>query len=438
MKLRIAALFLAAVLLVPALAANSQAPSETERYLASYREAAMLIKDNALFASGKSLAELLTASLGMSRTWNPAPIPEFKGKDNEQLGAAVRYLKPIFEATEGQPDIQRQIFFVLLYGFLRGLDPYAIPLSPVPINSDPAQDISLPAFIKNFGLSEWGDGVITAEDDGHDYWVIGTIPGSPSAAIDLRYGDQVMAINGYSMVPYDEASEFKALQESMASGKITYLFRRFDKTFTVEIPFRTRQTPLVTGTLLSGTVAYIRIPGFSFGVGFEFMQLLKDLVNQGAKAVILDLRSNGGGSVLDAKIVMSVFKQGSLWQTRYRRSISTETSLPVGMTFDGPLAILLDDNSASAAEVTPFALRDRARLFGQNSDHTYGKGIGQQLYGLQNGWYYYFTNAQIFDFTGYSYHGVGVKVDEVVKVRESDSDSVARNAALRWILTQIK
>jgi len=439
MKLRtLTALLLVAFLLAPAFRANGQTPSETERYLASYREAAMLVKDNALFASGKSLGQLLTASLGMIRAWGAGPIPEFTGKDSQQLEAAVRHLAPVFQSFENQPDTQRQIFFLLLYGFLRDLDAYAVPLSPVPIDPDPAKDVSLPKFLASFGLTEWGDGVITTEDQDHNYWVVGGMPGTPAASLDLRYGDQVMAINGYSMVPYDEAGEFKALQESIASGKITYVLRRFDKTFTLEIPFLSRRNPIVSGTLLSGQVAYVRIPAFGAGVGFEFLAVLKDLVAKGAKAVILDLRGNGGGLLMDAKIVMSVFKQGNLWQTRYRKGIVTETSLPVGMKFDGPLAILLDDNSASAAEVTPFVLRDRARLFGQNFDHTYGKGIGQQLYGLQNGWDYNFTNAQIFDFTGYSYHGVGVKVDEVVSVPEGKSENLVRDRALQWILKQIK
>jgi len=219
------------------------------------------------------------------------------------------------------------------------------------------------------------------------------------------------------------------------------VIRRFDRTLTVEVAFRTREKPLVTAELLENKVAYIRIPSFDAGTGFETLALLSTLFEKGAKAVLLDFRSNSGGLSMEATLIASIFKQGNFMQRRYRRGVVTERGFPVGLTFAGPLAILLDKDSASASEVIPFILKGQARLFGENATETFGKGIGQSLYGLSNGWYYLFTVSQFYDFNGKTYHGVGVTVHETIKTtdaeRAGDKDP-ARDHVVKWLLTQIK
>lgn len=420
------------------------AESAVESYLSSYREAVMLVQQNAWEARGTPLSQLLTSSLDMLGAGASGPIPSFAGKDTDQINAAVRYLRPIFESLGGDANKERRTFYVLLYGLLRGIDHYAMPFPPVPLDeNDPSRDVSFPKFLRDLGLTEFGDGVISFESDDHLYWVLGVVPDSPAAGFDLRYGDQILTMNGRSMEPYSEANEYLATREAIANGKTAYTFRRFDKTFTLEIPFRRRANPLVKGQLLKGAIAYIAMPPFEAGVGIETVDLLKDLIAKGAKGVILDFRSNPGGLLTDAKIVMSIFKQGNLFQFKYRGAVATERSVPTELTFEGPLAILVDRESASAPEFITYALRSRARIFSQDA-YTYGKGIAQNVFGLANGWYYQFTVGQIYGFDGNSYHGQGIPPDELVQIRRngkdeaSASDDPVADRAIEWLLSQIK
>lgn len=415
-------------------AASGQTVNATEAYLSAYREAILLAHSNAWFARDISMTELLTNSLKSISLRTGNRLPTFSGKDEERLEEAVRYLRPIFSAYESNAAAQESLFTVALINMLRDIDAYAMPLSP-----NPASDVSFQKFVRWLGLEDFGDGLVTQEID-NNLWVVGTIPNTPAAAADFKFGDQILEINGFKMEPYNEENEFRGLDDAYKKKKSSYILRRLNQTFTVELPFRTRATPLVKGELWEGKIGDIRIPTFDAGTGFEARDLVKQLIDTGAKGFILDLRGNPGGLSMEGQIVTSIFKQGNLLQRWYRKGVATERSLPVDIQFNGPLAILVDENSASASEVISFVLRDRARLFGENASHTYGKGIGQAVYALSNGWYFMFTVSQFYDFNGNTYHGRGVPVHETIKVgpdqRQNGKDPT-RTAAIAWLLQQI-
>lgn len=138
---------------------------------------------------------------------------------------------------------------------------------------------------------------------------------------------------------------------------------------------------VVTRTLADGTVAYIRLTGFSENGAEEVRQTLTTAIDSGVRKVILDLRGNPGGFVTAARTVASQFiAEGPIfWQEdSHGTQISTDAE-GGGIAIDPSIkvVVLIDRGSASAAEIVAGALQDtgRAMLVGGNS---FGKGTVQE------------------------------------------------------------
>ena len=151
-------------------------------------------------------------------------------------------------------------------------------------------------------------------------------------------------------------------------------------------------------------IAYVRISGFLDNTPGSFNQVMQKILDQGAKALVLDLRFNPGGSLPAAVAVADRFLNGGTivsvrgrWRAEEIYKASRENTLP-----DFPMAVLVNDQSASGAEILAGALRDheRAVLIGKRS---YGKGSVQEVIELGSGnsaiklttAYYYLPNGEL-------------------------------------------
>jgi carboxyl-terminal processing protease len=151
-------------------------------------------------------------------------------------------------------------------------------------------------------------------------------------------------------------------------------------------------------------IAYVRISGFLDNTPTAFNQVMQRILDQGAKALVLDLRFNPGGSLPAAVAVANRFlSHGTIvsvrgrWRAEEVYKASPENTLP-----DFPMVVLVNEQSASGAEILAGALRDheRAVLVGKR---TYGKGSVQEVIELGNGnsaiklttAYYYLPNGEL-------------------------------------------
>ena len=138
---------------------------------------------------------------------------------------------------------------------------------------------------------------------------------------------------------------------------------------------------VVTRTLADGTVAYVRLTGFSENGASEVRKALEADIAAGRRKVILDLRGNPGGFVTAARTVASQFiAEGPIfWQEDARGTQIPTNAEPGGVAVDAAIkvVVLIDRGSASAAEIVAGALQDtgRATLVGDNS---FGKGTVQE------------------------------------------------------------
>ena len=210
---------------------------------------------------------------------------------------------------------------------------------------------------------------------------------SPALLNGLTPGAEILSVNGTDVSKLS-VSEVTALIKGEAGTSVQIKFIPFRSTTPVEKNI-TRQeiksTNNVFYTMLKNNVGYIRLQAFTEHCASEVKKALLDLKKQDAQSILLDLRDNPGGLLIEAielvnlfvpKDVEVVFTKGrtSNWYKSYR---TMENSVDT----DIPLAVLINENSASASEIVAGALQDldRAVIIGSRS---YGKGLVQNTIDL--------------------------------------------------------
>ena len=174
----------------------------------------------------------------------------------------------------------------------------------------------------------------------------------------------------------------------------------------VDVPVVDSEMRTVGGT----KVAHVRLTSFTSGAHTEVRRAVDRLVKRGAKAVVLDLRHNGGGLLNEAVGVSSIFiPEGTIVSTKGRerpRRVFEATGTSIDPKI--PVVVLVDRDSASASEIVTGALQDRhrARVVGTR---TFGTGVFQEIRRLSNGGALDITVGEYFTPDGRNLGGGGVK-----------------------------
>lgn len=216
--------------------------------------------------------------------------------------------------------------------------------------------------------------------------IVGVMKDSPALEAGIQAGDIITKVNGveYSGAQLSEAtSVLKGKEETNAD--VTIL--RNDEEKTVTVTRKKITVEHVASQMIDNDIAYIEISSFDSGVADSFERQLKELLNKGAKKIIIDVRSNGGGIVDEATQIADLFidKGKSILITKGKNDsekVTTAENDPIVKNI--PVAILTNESTASASEILAGALKDQygATLVGKT---TYGKGVIQTLYSLQDG-----------------------------------------------------
>jgi carboxyl-terminal processing protease len=213
--------------------------------------------------------------------------------------------------------------------------------------------------------------------------VTGTVPGSPAAAAGLRKGDQITKV-GDRDVKGITADEATSLIQGVEGSKVTLTILRGAETMTVTIARAQIQVPTVRSATVGNHVLYVRIYMFGDKTSSEFSSALTSGL-PGSSGMVLDLRGDLGGFVSAADDVISQFvTSGETFETRGRSGTDKHE---VGSQHGAPsipLVVLVNANSASAAEIVAGSLQvhHRAKLVGTT---TFGKGSVQEDFVLSDG-----------------------------------------------------
>ena len=169
--------------------------------------------------------------------------------------------------------------------------------------------------------------------------------------------------------------------------------------------------PSVSHKMLQDRIGYIYINSFESETATQFEEAVSDLEKQGMEALVLDVRYNPGGLVTSVvKILDDILPEGVVVYTEDKNGNRQNYTSSGDTHLDYPMAVLINGDSASAAEILAGAIKDyeHGTLIGTT---TYGKGIVQTNFPLEDGDAVKLTTAKYFTPNGNYIHGVGIEPD---------------------------
>lgn len=235
--------------------------------------------------------------------------------------------------------------------------------------------------------------------------------GSPAEEAGVRDGDVIVKVEDIAGDSLELAELVKHIKGEEGTTVHLQLLREGEKDY-VELDVQRRQVeiPTVEHQMLAGNIGLIQVSEFADNTPQQFDAAIKDLQSQGMVSMIVDLRNNPGG-VLSSVVTMldELLPEGTLVYTedKYgnRSDYDSEAS-----SLDIPMAVLINENSASASEIFAGAVKDYqyGTLIGTTS---YGKGIVQSIIPLEDGSALKVTMAKYFTPKGNYIHEVGIAPD---------------------------
>ena len=249
--------------------------------------------------------------------------------------------------------------------------------------------------------------------------IVSVIPGSPAAKADIRAGDRILSVDGTSTHNLSTDAAAGLLQGPKNSRLEMSIHSPQQQPRDVSLVRQHVEVPSVDGVCLideDQKIGYLRLISFQRSTSRELDEALWKLYHQGMKSLVIDVRSNPGGLLSASVDIADKFvPQGTIVSTR-GRSPQEDFDYPArrSSTWELPLVVLVDENSASASEIFAAAVHDhqRATLVGRKS---YGKGSVQGIFPLARcGAGLRLTTAKFYSPNGQPISKVGVKPDIVV------------------------
>jgi len=238
------------------------------------------------------------------------------------------------------------------------------------------------------------------------------LPESAAATAGLRAGDVLVAVEGRQLAGLGGAAVRDALRGRVGTTVRVDVSRDGVVTSYALVRAQVRDPDVRTARF--GATGYLALSRFGSGAGSELTSALADLTRQGARAFVLDLRGNGGGYGDQATAVASAFiASGPIFTVRERQGVTSVARASGGSTFHAPLVVLVDGDTASAAEIVAGAIQDDGvgTLLGTR---TFGKGLVQSVFPLPDGSAIKMTTARYTTPKGRDIDRIGIEPDVVV------------------------
>lgn len=311
-----------------------------------------------------------TTALGQSRTREPQDPYRLL----DQLGQTLQAV----EENYFEPVDRAELLEGALRGMVVGLDPHSSYLSP--------EDVAI--FEGDTSGTFGGIGVEVDFRDGQVI-VIAPVEGSPADRAGVRPGDVIVSLDGRPL-DSDKPDEVVRLMRGRAGTalRLTILVRESGVLKDVTLVRERISVKSVLVESLDHGIGYVRIKSFQDGTHRELLRALGDLRRAGhpLAGLILDLRNNPGGLVREATAVADEFlSSGVVYSTRHRDTVLRTVRAHSGGAYSaGPLVVLVNEFSASAAELLAGALKDQSRAVVVGA-RSFGKGSVQTLLPLGHG-----------------------------------------------------
>lgn len=224
---------------------------------------------------------------------------------------------------------------------------------------------------------------IQGREDGIGFDIIQVEPDGPAGVAGILPGDILVEVEGTSMENVDSDVPVSLIR-GKAGTEVHLVVLRDNTRIPITARRQTIQSVVAEGEMLPGNIGYVRINNFNTNCASQTITIIDELVDQGAEALVFDLRNNGGGFVHEMnRILDHLLPEGDLFRSvSYNGHEEVDTSDENCLEL--PMAVLINDRSYSAAEFFAAALReyDWATLVGQP---TTGKGYFQNTFYLADG-----------------------------------------------------
>jgi carboxyl-terminal processing protease len=349
----------------------------------------------------------------------PGPVRDVFVQEDRALRAELidsiedNYYKPV---REGRLDDAS------LKGIVESLgDPYSHYLTPKEAHQF-SEEVS--GHFEGVGMN--------VEQDRRGLKVLRVFEGSPAEEARIRRGDFILAVDGRSIAGVNSEVATNRIKGPAGTTVELRVFTPGDnRDRTVKVKRERIEVPVARGRLVERDghkLGVAELFGFSEGAHVRLSSEIKRLRGRGAEAVVLDLRGNGGGLLLEAVAVSSLFiEDGEIVSVRGRHraerthDAAGDAILPEAV----PVVTLVDGGSASASEIVTGALRDRGRATVVGT-RTFGKGLVQEVEHLSNGGVLDLTVANYYLPDGETISTKGIKP----QVRAVDNPDTDRDEAL--------
>ncbi|MFH0882257.1 MAG: S41 family peptidase [bacterium] len=365
---------------------------------------------------------------------------------DEQIRQQMEMIKSIRENVGLFGEIYRQISTRYVdpinpEGFLKaGIDGMLATLDPYTEYIEPENTSDL----RIMSMGHYGGVGMQIGTRGPDriLTVISPIEGTPAWRLGLRAGDQILEIDGQATVGFSTSDAADKLR-GPAGTQVKIMVRRQGVEKLLEYTI-TREEIKVNDVSYAGIidegVGYVRLTRFSRSAGDEVRSAIGDLLQQGMKGMILDLRSNPGGLLPEALSVAENFvNNGDLIVTTRGRDpkdvVEYRSEGTPALPGNIPLVVMVNEGSASASEIVSGAIQDldRGVIIGKTS---FGKGLVQSVINFRDGTALRITTAKYYTPSGRLIQKVDYFSDNQSIIHEpkaGDNDSLFTTAQGREV-----
>lgn len=277
-----------------------------------------------------------------------------------------------------------------------------------------------------------GIGVSISQKEENGEITIATVfDDTPAKEAGIQEGDVIVAVDGNDMTG-KSSQDVVSMIKGKTDGTVTITVMRNGEKLDIQVEIRKVERPTVANHMMDGNIGYIKLGEFDGVSTSQFSEALNELKDQGMEKLVIDIRDNPGGRLdvvcdlldlfvdKDKLIVYTKDKDGNKQEeyTRYDASVK-----------DIPISIIVNGNSASAAEVFTGVMQDYglAKIVGTQ---TFGKGIVQKILDMGDGSAVKLTVSKYYLPNDENIHGQGITPDYVIDADENTEEDVQLNKAV--------